>query len=379
MSRRICFVTGTRAEFGLMGRTLRAVEARDDLSLQIVATGMHLSDAHGRTVDDLRRDGWRVDRVVDWPSAATPAAATGAAMAGLAGAYAELSPDVVLVVGDRVEAFAAAAAAHLDNRVVAHVHGGDRAQGQADDALRHAITKLAHLHFAATAESAGRVARLGEDAWRIHAVGAPGIDGIAELAAPSADLTRAFGVDPGGFALLVYHPTRADPAAEHATAGLLLDSTLASGVPRVVVVYPNNDPGHEGIIARWEAAGADPRVVARRDLPRQAFLGLLRDAAFLVGNSSSGIIEAASFGTPVLDVGPRQRGRERSGNVTHVQDPLTNPTPLRQAVARAWNSGSPSRWAGGNVYGGAGTADRIADVLATAELDARLRRKLIAY
>ena len=248
MPRRICFVTGTRAEFGLMARTLGAIQARADLALQIVATGMHLSDAHGRTVDELRRDGWRVDRVVDWRVLASPAAATGAAMAGLAGAFAGLDPDIVLVVGDRVEAFAAAAAAHLDGRVVAHVHGGDRAQGQADDALRHAVTKLAHLHFAATPASAARLARLGEDAWRIHAVGAPGIDGIIELAAPSDVVAGEFGVEPNRFALLVYHPTRPDAAAERATAAALLDATLAAGVDRVVIIYPNNDPGHEGIV-----------------------------------------------------------------------------------------------------------------------------------
>ena len=183
--RTICFVTGTRAEFGLMVTTLRAVRAAADLTLQVVATGMHLSEAHGRTLDVLRRDGRAVDRVVDWPAGDGVAAATGRAMAGLASALADLRPDVVLIVGDRVEAFAAASAAHLMGIVVAHVHGGDRAMGQADDALRHAVTKLAHVHFPATPQSARRIEKLGEQPWRIRQVGAPGIDGIASAGRPA--------------------------------------------------------------------------------------------------------------------------------------------------------------------------------------------------
>lgn len=373
--RRICFVTGTRAEFGLMVTTLRAIQARGDLALQLVVTGMHLSPAHGRTIDDIRRDGWRIDRVVEWP-AGDLAAATGVAMAGLAGAFAVLDPEIVLVVGDRVEAFAAASAGAIGGRIVAHVHGGDRAQGQADDALRHAITKLAHLHLAATPGSAARIVRLGEDAWRVHTVGAPGIDGIVETASPSDAIGREFGVEPGRFALLVLHPTRDDDAAEHATAACLLDATLGAGLPRVVIIHPNNDPGHAGISRCWEARSGDGRIVARRDVPRPQFLGLLRDAAFLVGNSSSGIIEAASFGTPVIDVGPRQLGRERSGNVVAVAD---DPAALLPAIASAWRGGDVRKWEGVNVYGGTGTGARIAGILASARLDETMRRKLIAY
>ena len=372
--RTICFVTGTRAEFGLMIQTLRAIQAHDDLNLQIVATGMHVSATHGNTLAALQNDGWNIDRVIDWTET-TAAAATGLAMAGLAAAFADLAPDIVLVVGDRVEAFAAAAAAHLSGLVVAHVHGGDRAMGQADDALRHAITKLAHLHFPATPQSAARIENLGEQGWRIHQAGAPGIDGIAQQAASSNCVTAEFGVAPQRFALLVYHPTRDDDAAEHDTAARLLGATLAAGVPRVVVVYPNNDPGHRGVVRCWDAV-TDARVVVRRDVPRPAFLGLMRDAAFLIGNSSGGIIEAASFGTPVLDVGPRQLGREHGGNVRHVADDFASVT---AAIRESWNDDDPPRWTGGNAYGGDGTGRRIADVMSTIPLYDELRRKLIAY
>src|SRR6202035_4459685 len=146
------FVTGTRAEFGLMRSTLVAIAAHPRLELQTIATGMHLDRARGHSIDAIRADGWHVDRIVPWDAkrASTPpgsARCTGSAMAGIAAALEELDSDIVLVVGDRVEAFAAAAAGHISGRVVAHVHGGDRAAGQVDDALRHAITKLSHIHF----------------------------------------------------------------------------------------------------------------------------------------------------------------------------------------------------------------------------------------
>lgn len=368
--RTICFVTGTRAEFGLMGSTLDAIRAHPGLRLQLVATGMHLDPAHGRTVDDIRSAGYAVDREIPWPrygDAFEYAAATGIAIAELARAYRELQPEVVLVVGDRVEAFAAASAAHLAGLIVAHIHGGDRAQGQADDAMRHAITKLSHLHFAATPQSADRLRRLGEQEWRIHTAGAPGIDGI------TGNLDDIGNVTP--FALLIYHPTCDDETAEFNAADRLLRATLDAGAPRIVLVHPNNDPGSRGIARRWDMID-DVRITVHRDVPRKRFLALMRDAFVLIGNSSAGIIEAASFGLAVVDVGPRQLGRERSGNVIHVED---DEYAIGSAIAVIWENGQPQRWAGQNVYGGNGACQRIADVLASTPLTPELRRKVIAY
>ena len=359
LRRNVCFVTGTRAEFGLMRSTLLALGHHPAVALQIVATGMHLSPAHGRTVDAVRAAGWRVDAEVPWDGDGL-AEQTGRATAGLAAALRQLQSHVVLVVGDRVEAFAAATAAHLSGRIVAHVHGGDRALGQVDDALRHAVTKLAHVHFPATPASADRLLKLGEDRWRIHRVGSPGIDGIAT----QAEATKT----PPGFALVVLHPTDADDAVEERRAAMLLAAVRAAGL-RPVVVYPNNDPGHAGIVRCWQRL-VDADVYP--DVPRPRFLALMRDAAVLVGNSSSGIIEAASFGTPVVDVGPRQAGREHGPNVVHAGWSAAS---LRRAMSAVVGRRFPRR----NPYGGRDTGRRIADVLATVTLDARLRRKLIAY
>jgi UDP-hydrolysing UDP-N-acetyl-D-glucosamine 2-epimerase len=370
--RRVCFVTGTRAEFGLMASTLRAIQGHPNLKLQVVVTGMHLSRARGDSRRAIAAEGWTIDRVVPWPDEAgdsvSTAQHTGAAMAQLARVFDDLQSDVILVVGDRVEAFAAAAAGRLSGRVVAHVHGGDRAQGQVDDSLRHAISKLAHVHFAATSQSAQRLVKLGEDRWRVHRVGAPGIDGIETLAAKKRSRDK--------YALLVLHPADPDERLEHRRAGLILRAIESAGFDRIVIVYPNNDPGSEGIVRRWDQASHDERTIVHKNLSRPEFLGLLRDAAVLVGNSSSGIIEAASFGTPVIDVGPRQRGRQRSQNVTNVP---YGKAAIGRALARIWNNGRPKRFPKRNVYGGAGVGRRIATILARLSIDDRTRRKLITY
>jgi UDP-hydrolysing UDP-N-acetyl-D-glucosamine 2-epimerase len=362
--RRVCFVTGTRAEFGLTQKTLRAIATHPKLQLQVIATGMHLDRRRGGSIREIE---FPIDRVVPWRSSDSVAAATGRALAGLNEAFDELRSDIALVVGDRVEAFAAASAAHISGRIVAHVHGGDRALGQVDDALRHAITKLAHIHFPATKQSADRIMKLGEDRWRVHRVGSPGIDGIID------DATRSHHYRPRSFALLVLHPVDADNDVERRRATMILRAMQHAGIDQVVIVYPNNDPGSGGIIRAWEGLEESASITIHRNIPRPVFLGLLRDAAVLVGNSSSGIIEAASFGTPVVDIGPRQLGRERSGNVVNV--PYST-SAIERAVRDAIGKPRPLRR---NVYGGQGTAQRIANILATVKLDDRLRRKLIAY
>jgi UDP-N-acetylglucosamine 2-epimerase (non-hydrolysing)/GDP/UDP-N,N'-diacetylbacillosamine 2-epimerase (hydrolysing) len=359
-----------------MESALRAIQKDRRLRLQIIATGMHLDKKHGRTIGRITANGWRVDAIVPWRGT-NRAIATGEAIASLAREFGRLKPDVLLIVGDRVEALAAATAAHLCDIVVAHVHGGDRALGQMDDSLRHAISKLAHLHFPATALSANRLAKMGEDRRRIYRVGSPGIDGIREVAAPPSRIRKLFpGIRSGQFALLVLHPIEADEAAEFQRASIVLKGISETDIERIVIIHPNNDPGSGGIARCWEMISGSARYIVRCDVPRAAFLGLLRDAAMLVGNSSTGIIEAASFRTPVIDVGPRQLGRQRCEDVRNV--------PYRQssisaAVRRIFNRGSPLRGKCANPYGGKNAGGRIAATLATVKIDGRLLRKIISY
>ncbi|MGA2231299.1 MAG: UDP-N-acetylglucosamine 2-epimerase [Tepidisphaeraceae bacterium] len=419
--RRVCFVTGTRAEFGLMQSVLEAIRDDPSLTLQIIATGMHLDASRGSTLKDISAAGWEINAVVPWPldtaiavplkSAFLPpppvvrgrvgagaprhaiptsdrqwprktsgsrAIATGQAMAGIAAALEKLHSDIVLVVGDRVEAFAAASAAVLSGRVLAHIHGGDRALGQADDSLRHAISKLAHVHFPATAESAARLLRLGEDKWRIHRVGSPGIDGIVQSAAPWSTVAEDCpGLTPHRYALVVLHPIEPDPVVEARRAENLLSAALSVGVDRAVIVYPNNDPGAQGILRQWRHAAKNDRCLVKANVRRDIFLGLLRDAALIVGNSSSGIIEAASFHTPAINVGPRQAGRERCADVIDVS---YDRRAIRQAVGAVWNKGRPKRSRSPNPYAaGQPSGKAIARILSQLHIDNKILSKLIAY
>lgn len=361
----ICFVTGTRAELGLMRSVLESVRKDRRLRLRVVATGMHLSARHGRTIETFT-----ADEIAPWRGR-SPAIATGNAVAALARIFAKMRPDVVLIVGDRVEALAAATAAHLSGIAVAHVHGGDRALGQVDDCLRHAISKLAHIHFPATAQSAGRLKKMGEDTWRIHRVGSPGIDDIHRIATAAPDRLARH-----KFALLLLHPVDADEAVEFRRARMILNSLLRCGIPRIVIIYPNNDPGHGGIIRCWRKHARGERFIVRPNVERAVFLGLLRDAAMLVGNSSAGIIEAGSFATPVVDIGPRQTGRQRGRNVVNVPYQRER---IDAAIGRAWRGGHPTRRRAVNIYGGGNAGRKIAAILGGLRVDDRLLRKIIAY
>ncbi|HEX3356150.1 MAG TPA: UDP-N-acetylglucosamine 2-epimerase, partial [Tepidisphaeraceae bacterium] len=183
-------------------------------------------------------------------------------------------------------------------------------------------------------------------------------------------------VEPGQICLLILHPIEANEKSEHKRAALILNQVRKIPFDQIVIIHPNNDPGSRGIARCWEDASKDKRITIHRNIARPDFLRLLNDAAVLVGNSSSGIIEAASFGTPVIDIGPRQLGRERSQNVTNVP---YRQAPLAKALKSIWNAGRPQKLRVRNVYGGDGTGKRVAKVLSSTPLNDKLRRKLIAY
>src|SRR2546421_5987368 len=382
--RGICFVTGSRAEFGLMRSTLRAIQSHPKLKLQIIATGMHLDPTHGEPLDAIRKANIKPTPTVPWPAASSAnstAAATGKATAVLAEAFKKLKPDIVLIVGDRVEAFAAASAAHISQILIAHIHGGDRALGQIDDSLRHAITKLSHIHFPATRQSARRIARLGEDNWRVKLVGSPGVDRITDNLVPFSLIQNDLpGLKPRRYALVLMHPTSPDEELEFHRMSKITTALRAIDFEFLIFIYPNNDPGATGIIRGFEPNSRKLdnayAAVFHKDIPRARFLTYLQNTAVLVGNSSSGIIEAASFGTPVINIGDRQKGRERNKNVIDVP---ANPSAIRRALKKVWNNGHPIRFPRKNVYGSGRTSQKIAHILAAIPLDDRLRRKLIAY
>ncbi|MFQ5413650.1 MAG: UDP-N-acetylglucosamine 2-epimerase [Phycisphaerae bacterium] len=371
--RRIAVVTGTRAEYGLLRSTIAAIRDHPALRLQVVVTGMHLLRKFGHTVDDIRRDGWPIDARVRMQAGdddpVDQAAGLARGVAGIARFCVAARTDVVLVLGDRIEAMAGALAAVTTGRLLAHIHGGDIAPGDFDDSLRDAITKLAHVHLAATPAAARRLVRMGEPPDRVHVVGAPGLDDIVALRArrPRGAPRRS------GTALVLQHPTGRPATRERRTMGAILRAVQAVGLSRIVI-YPNTDRGHKGVIdaiKSHRSRSSESDVIVVPSLGRTAYVQRLIDADVLVGNSSSGIIEAPAAGTPVVNVGLRQAGRERGGAA--ILDADESYTSIVAALRAALRQRPISRRA--RAYGTGGAAGRIVQVLAAVPLTERFRRK----
>lgn len=369
--RRIAVVTGTRAEWGLLRPACEAIRREPLLELRVVAGGAHLLEP-ARTIDEVRAfdpDLSEFRMQVEGESGrAADARAFGRGVTDLCAVFSALDPEIVLVLGDRIEAFAAASAAAIAGIRVAHLHGGDRAEGVADESMRHAITKLAHIHFPASAESAQRILRLGEHAATVHPVGSTALDGLA--AAPMIDDDAYARLGRPEFVFLM-HPCGRTDSTEQRDAAEALEAALAFG--RVLALSPNTDPGRNGI-ARAIIERRDRLAIADH-LPRQQFIGLLKrpEVKALVGNSSAGIIEASAIGKRVIDIGTRQRGRERGSNVTNCA--VAEATRVVESIAVALEcEPKPSP-----LYGTGDAGARIARRLAELDLDRHPVAKLNSY
>lgn len=376
--RRICYVSGTRADFGLMRHTLVAIRDAGDLDLSLVVTGMHLDERYGLTIKEVEAAGLPVSARIGMAGAV---ATTGATMArdlgrmtvGMVDAFEQIAPDIVLLLGDRGEMMAGAIAALHLNIVIAHIHGGERS-GTIDESIRHAISKLSHFHFVATDESRNRLVRMGERPEQIHVTGAPGLVGIErEASIARTDLLVGMKLDPQHpVALFVFHPVVQEACRAGTDASAILDCLVSSGL-QVVALRPNSDAGASMICAALEQWQHHPSVRVVTHLRRDAFVSLMAMAALMIGNSSAGIIEAASFGTPVINVGSRQNLRERNANVVDVEvDTKALAGAVRDALAQG-------RLARRNVYGDGCTAGRIVDLLRHLPLDPSVLSKVNAY
>ena len=377
-TRRIAVITGSRAEFGLLVPVLRALRRTRGLRTDLIVTGMHLLRRFGRTVDEIREAGWPIAATVrmqhEQHTARDEAAALARGISGIARALDACRSDVVLVLGDRLEALAGGCAAIASRRVLAHIHGGDRAPGDIDEPIRNALTRMAHVHFAASADAARRLRASGEEPWRIHLVGAPGLDAVREIISKPgvpARVRRLLGdVSDRPYAVVVQHPIGRSETAERRTAEAILRAVRSTGLG-VVAIYPNTDPGHAGIVAAIEKAACNEDTRVFRSLPREDYLKVVSRAALLIGNTSSGIIESATLGVPAVNVGPRQDGRLRCGpNVIDVGESAEAITRgIRTALRR------PRPRISRSVYGDGRAGERIASILAKLKIDERLRRK----
>jgi GDP/UDP-N,N'-diacetylbacillosamine 2-epimerase (hydrolysing) len=387
--RRVLYVTGTRADFGLFRRTLKLAAASPQLDVSVCVTGMHLSARYGNTVSEVEASGIRIAGTVpvdaEQATGAAMARAIGTQVVGMTDLFLRVQPDVVVVLGDRGEMLAAAIAAVHLNIIVVHIHGGERT-GTVDDAVRHAISKLAHFHLAATDTAARCLRALGEPADRIQVTGAPGLDGLGDLAAVSREeLLGRQGLDPARpTALVVFHPVVQQESQAGRQAAAVAEALRAVSL-QALWLTPNSDAGGDRIREELERLGAGMAgkghvngagvpgpahdIAVTDHLDRREYVSWLAAADVMVGNSSSGIIEAPSFGTPVVNVGVRQRGRERSSNIIDTPaDTDAIVMGIREALKRGRQPGS-------NAWGDGRAGERIVQFLETMPLDDRVLEK----
>jgi len=375
--RKICVVTGTRAEYGLLSRLMGMIKDSDLTQLQIIATNMHLSPKYGNTYQEIEKDGFTIDYKIpiidekDEDNAVTTVKSMAKTLSGFADAYNTLKPDMVVVLGDRYEILAAATAALIERIPIAHLHGGEVTEGAYDDAIRHSITKMSHLHFTSTEDYRNRVIQLGEQPERVFYVGALGVENIKKLPLLSKEEIEndiQFKLDENTI-LVTYHPvTLGNHTAEQDIKEFIgaLDERKKL---RVFFTMPNSDTGSQAIVDAINTfvANNSNRAIAYKSLGIKRYLSVMKYAGAVVGNSSSGLLEVPSFGIPTLNIGDRQKGRMAADSVYNCEtdkesilkglDTVMSPA-FKQKAAKTQNP-----------YDKEGTAQAIFDVICTYPID----------
>lgn len=388
MKRKIGVVTGTRAEYGYLKPLLNAIENDPDLDLQLFVTGMHLLKEYGNSIKEIERDGYKISRIVDMGSKAMSneydlAVSIGNGIIEFSQVFTEERPDILIVFGDRIEPFAATVSATTMNIPVAHIAGGDVGIGDIDHVMRHAITKMAHVHFTMSEQSTERVLKLGEESWRVYNVGALTLDTIFNSNLPSkAILEEKYSIPSKPFILVAYHPTSTEwqQSEQQVDAVLRAVTSIANELDmEIVVIFPNDYPGGIAIVEvlrSFSKKGTNFHII--ENLPNVDYLAVLGMSATFVGNSSSGIIEAPSLGVPFVCIGTRQMGRERAGNVIDVgYDRKEIEDAIRKSMLDHDFLQTVSRKE--SPYGDGNASKRIIEVISKIRLDNRLLQKKMTY
>ena len=378
--KRIAVVTSSRADYGYLLPIIRELSQAPEFELQLIVSGSHLSPAHGSSVRTIEEDGFpvaeRVDLLTDSDAAADIARSIGVGVMGFAEAYARLEPDLLLLLGDRYEMFAAAGAMLPFAKPIAHIAGGESSEGAIDEAIRHSLTKMSHLHFVQTSQYRDRVVQMGEEPWRVTVSGSPSLDNLRGFVpVPERELSERVGLSLDCAPLLVtFHPVTLEYSAARDQIGEVLAAVEASRLP-VVFTAPNADTNGQEIRAAIESFVSQHPASASFvvNLGTRAYFSLMQKALVMLGNSSSGIVEAASFSLPVVNVGDRQRGRIHGNNVIDV--PCT-----RDAIAAALRTAGAGSFRDRirgmqNPYGDGRAAKVIVDVLRRTPLDRSLLLK----
>jgi GDP/UDP-N,N'-diacetylbacillosamine 2-epimerase (hydrolysing) len=372
--RTICVVSGTRADYGLLQWVMHGIRRNPALTLQVIATGMHLSPEFGLTYREIEADGFTIDRKLEVLTSSDSSCGVtksiGLGVISFADAFAELRPDVVLVLGDRFEIFAAATAAMIAGLPIAHLHGGEITEGAFDEAIRHAITKMAHLHFVAAEPYRRRVVQMGESPDRVFLCGGLGVDTIRKSPLlDRAELEAAIDFKLGRRNLLVtFHPVTLEPGTAPAQMAELLKALDSLKDTHLILTMPNADTGGRKLISMVELFVATrPHARAYTSLGQLRYLSSMAHVDGVVGNSSSGLAEAPSFRKGTVNIGDRQRGRLKSASVIDCEPDCAS---ILAAIDALY---SPSFQASlenvENPYGDGGASEKIIDVLTHFDID----------
>ena len=379
MSRKICVVTSSRADYGLLRWVMQEIKDDPKLNLQVIATGMHLSPTFGLTYRVIEEDGFRVDAKIeilgssDSPTAIAESMAL--ALAGTAKAFSELKPDLVVILGDRFEIFAATAAALVSKIPIAHLHGGEITVGAFDEAFRHSITKMSHLHFVATDEYRSRVIQLGENPKNVYLVGGVGIDSIKNLPLLSREeLEAQLGIEFGAKSLLItFHPVTLDVESSENQMKELLAALSQLSDTTLIFTMPNADTGGHVLIKMIEEfVGQNENAKVFTSLGQLKYLSCISYVDGVVGNSSSGITEVPTFKKGTINVGDRQLGRIQAPSVINCE-PVEKD--IEHAIEKLYSPNFKSNLAATkNPYGDGGASARIVKELKEASLEGIVKK-----
>ena len=371
MVKKVLYVTGTRADYGLMHETLELLDNDKNIQLDIVSTGMHLMEEFGYSVNEIKKDNFNlhiVNQTFLKDDEQSMSVFIGNLINDLTKLMSKVKPDIVLLLGDRGEMLAGAIVASYLQIPIAHIHGGD-VSSTVDDSTRHAITKFANIHFPATEKSASRIKQMGENPENIFVVGAPGLDSIIKCKNKiDIDYLKEKYNLKKDFILVLQHPVSLEVEDSAFQISQTLDAVTSTDY-QIILVYPNADAGGRAMISKIDEYDVD----AYKNIPHKDFIGLLGLASILIGNSSSGIIESSSFKLPVINIGTRQQGREKASNVVDVDydcNEILNAISFIES-----NEFKDSLNHCQNPYGDGKASERICKILNDIKLDKELLNK----
>jgi len=378
--RKICVITGTRAEYGLLYWLMREVDADKDLELQIIATGMHLSPEFGNTYQQIEKDGFVIDKKVDMllssDSGIGISKSMGLGMIGFSDVFNDLQPDLIVILGDRFEIFSAVSTAMIAKIPVAHIHGGEATEGLIDEPIRHSITKMSHLHFAATDEYKNRIIQLGEQPDKVFNVGGLGIDNINKLKLLSkADFEKSIGFKLGEKNILVtFHPVTLEKSTAKMQFQVLLNSISELINTKIIFTKANADTDGRIINSMIDdyVDNHKNNTIAFASMGQLNYLSALQFVDAVVGNSSSGLLEAPSFKIGTIDIGDRQRGRIKANSVISC-------LPKKRDIDKAFNQLYSENFQNiisnvENPYGKGGASKEIVRTIKDIDLDGILKK-----